>query len=43
MGKIPGKTGTFAAALEFSLGILKTVEIANATQNGTYKVKFDMH
>lgn len=43
MGKYTGQTGTFSQQLDFSLGILKTVLIQNAAQDGTYKVKFDLH
>lgn len=38
-----GVTGTMSENLEMSLGILKTVVIANATQDGTYVAKFDLH
>lgn len=38
-----GQVGTMAEMLDLSLGILATVVIANATQDGTYKVKFDLH
>lgn len=41
MVKRTGQVGTMAEYLELSLGILKTVLIASATQDGTYKVKFD--
>lgn len=36
-------TGTFSERLEMSLGIMKTVEIASASQDGTYTVKMDMN
>ena len=38
-----GQLGTFSEMLEMSLGIIRTVEIASATQDGTYQVKFDPH
>jgi len=38
-----GQIGTLSENLDLSLGILKTVVIANATQDGTYKLKLDMH
>lgn len=37
------QVGTFAERLEMSLGILRTIEIANATQDGSYVVHFDCH
>lgn len=43
MGKYTGQVGTFSANLEMSLGILKTVLIENASQDGTYKFKADLH
>ena len=43
MGKYTGNLGTFSSKLEMSLGILKTVLIENALQDGTYTVKFDLH
>lgn len=41
--KRTGQLGTLSENLEISLGIAKTVEIANAAQDGTYKVKLDLH
>lgn len=38
-----GQTGTLSENLEISLGIAKTVEISSAAQDGTYKVKLDLH
>ena len=38
-----GQVGTLSEQIEMSLGIMKTVAIANATQDGTYTVKLDMH
>lgn len=38
-----GQIGTLSERLEMSLGIMRTVTIANATQDGTYTVKFDTH
>lgn len=38
-----GQIGTLSENIEMSLGILKTVLIANATQDGTYVIKFDLH
>lgn len=38
-----GQLGTLSENLEISLGIAKTVEISSAAQDGTYKVKFDLH
>lgn len=35
--------GTLSEKLEMSLGIMRTIQIANATQDGTYTVKFDIH
>lgn len=35
--------GTMSEMLDLSLGILKTILIENASQDGTYKVKFDLH
>lgn len=35
--------GTLSEKLEMSLGIMQTVSIANAAQDGTYVVKFDTH
>lgn len=41
--KRTGQIGTMSEMLELSLGVLATVLIENATQDGTYKAKFDMH
>lgn len=38
-----GQSGTLSEMLSLSLGILKTVAITNASQDGTFKAKFDMH
>jgi len=35
--------GTFSEKLEMSLGIMKTITIANASVDGTYQVRFDTH
>lgn len=35
--------GTFSERLEISLGIMKSVLIQNATQDGNYTVVFDLH
>lgn len=35
--------GTFSERMEMSLGVLKTITIANASQDGTYQVRFDTH
>lgn len=35
--------GTFSERIEMSLGIIRTVLIESATQDGTYVCKFDMH
>lgn len=35
--------GTFSEKVEYSMGILRTVLIENASEDGTYKVKFDLH
>lgn len=43
MGKYTGQSGTLSQRLEMSLGILKTVLIENASQDGTYRIKFDFH
>lgn len=36
-------TGTFSAPLGISLGILKTILIQNASVDGTYQIRLDMH
>ena len=38
-----GQSGTLSENLKLSLGILKTIEIDSASQDGTYIAKFDMH
>lgn len=38
-----GQTGTMSEQLEISLGIAKTIAIANAAQDGTYQVRLDPH
>lgn len=38
-----GQIGTLSERLELSLGIAKSITIANASQDGTYTVKFDVH
>ena len=38
-----GQVGTLSELQGLSLGILSSVSIANATTDGTYVVKFDMH
>jgi hypothetical protein len=38
-----GLTGTFAERLEISLGIAKTITIANGLVDGTYQVRLDPH
>lgn len=38
-----GQLGTFSERLEMSLGVLKTITIANGAQDGTYQVRFDTH
>lgn len=43
MVKRTGQIGTMAEMLDLSVGILKTVLIENATQDGTYKLKLDLH
>lgn len=37
------QTGTLSELQEISLGIAKTVVISNASADGTYKIKFDLH
>lgn len=41
--KRTGQLGTLSENLEISLGILKTVLIENAAQDGTYTFKVDLH
>lgn len=43
MVKRTSQLGTFSERLEMSLGIMKTVQIASATQDGSYSVRFDPH
>lgn len=35
--------GTMSERLEISMGIMRTITIANATADGTYVVKFDLN
>ena len=35
--------GTLSEKVEMSLGIMRTIAITSATQDGTYTVKFDVH
>jgi hypothetical protein len=42
-GKTTAWTGTFPVRGPYSLGILKTVEITNASSNGTYYAILDFH
>lgn len=37
------QVGTLSEKLEMSLGIMRTVQISSATQDGSYTVKFDIH
>lgn len=37
------QTGTFSEQVNMSLGIIKSVVIANASQDGNYVVHFDCH
>ena len=43
MLKRTSQIGTFSERLEMSLGIMKTVLIENATQDGTFIIKLDMN
>ena len=43
MMKRTSQEGTLSENLELSLGIVRTVLIESASQDGTYKVKFDLH
>ena len=43
MVKRSGQIGTMSEMLELSAGIFRTILIENATQDGTYKLKLDMH
>lgn len=38
-----GQIGTLAERIEMSLGIMRTITIINATQDGTYNCRLDMH
>jgi hypothetical protein len=38
-----GQTGTFSEKIEMSLGIMSTIAIDSASQDGTYLVKLDLH
>lgn len=38
-----GMIGTMSEQLDISLGILKSIVIANSSSTGTYKLKMDMH
>src|SRR5213595_1383560 len=38
-----GLTGTFSENLQISLGILKTIVVTSASQDGNYVVHFDCH
>lgn len=38
-----GNTGTVSEQFDMSLGIIRTVEIASASQDGTYRCNFDLH
>lgn len=35
--------GTFSERIEMSLGIIRTINIANASIDGTYQCRFDLH
>lgn len=41
--KRTGQIGTLSENLELSLGIVKTILVENAVQDGTYKLKLDLH
>lgn len=43
MVKRTGQLGTMSEMLDLSLGILGSVLIENASQDGAFTVKFDMH
>ncbi len=43
MVKRTGQVGTMAEMLELSLGTLNSVQIANSTVDGTFKLKLDCH
>jgi hypothetical protein len=38
-----GQTGTYSERIEMSLGIIRTIEISGASEDGTYIAKFDMN
>jgi hypothetical protein len=38
-----GQTGTLAERIEMSLGIMNSIVVANASQDGTYKCRLDLH
>lgn len=38
-----GQVGTMSERLELSLGIARTIQIASATQDGTYAIRLDPH
>lgn len=38
-----GQVGTMSEQLQLSLGIVRTITIANASADGTYQVRFDLH
>lgn len=37
------QTGTLAERIEMSLGIMNSIVIANATQDGGYRIRLDLH
>lgn len=43
IAKRTGQVGTWSENLQISLGILKTVLIENATQDGSYQFLADLH
>ena len=43
MLKRTAQEGTFSEMVEMSLGIMQTIEIASASQDGTYQVRLDMN
>jgi hypothetical protein len=38
-----GNTGTFSERIEMSMGIMKTIEITSASEDGSYIAKFDLN
>lgn len=38
-----GQLGTLSEQIGFSLGIAKTIDIASASSDGTYRAIFDLH